>query len=266
MTEGYLHAREIAFRTSDFKAERPTLLFIHGLSGSSSAWYPYEKRFENKYNIVTFDLRGHGTSKRWRSYNDYKIEASVEDIKALIDHLKLPQVILVGHSLGTLLALAFTNTYADSVRSLVLLAPTSGLRELGRTRNSAPFLKFANALLRGLPVIRRRGYRVDYSKFLNTPDFDIERIFLDVRNTGLHAYLYFLQHLYEFDDSYEWGKLTEPTLIVHGGRDTYIPLRYAKRLAGMIPQGVFSILANANHILVVNNIDDVSKAIEEFVG
>jgi pimeloyl-ACP methyl ester carboxylesterase len=265
MTEGFLESRGIAYRHSDLKPDRPTLLYIHGLSGSLSAWYPYEKRFEKKYNSVTFDLRGHGKSKRWKGFDDYRIDRSVEDIQALIEHLKLSKVTLVGHSLGTLVALAYVNAHSEHVDSLILLAPTSGLRELPRTKISAPFVAAANRLLRILPVLRKRGYRVDYGKFANTPDFDIERIFLDVRNTGLHSYLYFLQHIYEFDDSYEWGKISERTLIVHGGRDTYIPLRYATRLATVIPSATFSILSNANHILVVNNIEEVSNAMADFV-
>ena len=50
------------------------MVFVHGVSGSSSAWWPYEKIFENKYNILTFDIRGHGKLKKFPNYSDYKIK------------------------------------------------------------------------------------------------------------------------------------------------------------------------------------------------
>ena len=62
-----------------------TLVFAHGVSGSSSAWWPYEKIFENKYNVLTYDIRGHGLSKKYPNYEDYEIKNFVKDFHDLID-------------------------------------------------------------------------------------------------------------------------------------------------------------------------------------
>jgi len=52
MKESYFSKNNIYYRINEFQPGRPTLVFIHGLSGSSSAWLEYEKKFEK--NIIFF--------------------------------------------------------------------------------------------------------------------------------------------------------------------------------------------------------------------
>ena len=68
MKELFFVEKGIYYRINDFKPDRATLVLIHGASGSSSAWWPYEKMFENKYNMLTYDIRGHGMSKKYPNY------------------------------------------------------------------------------------------------------------------------------------------------------------------------------------------------------
>jgi pimeloyl-ACP methyl ester carboxylesterase len=265
MTEGFFESRGIAYRTNDFKEGRPTLVFIHGLSGSCSAWYPYEEKFEKKYNLLTFDLRGHGLSKRWLKLGDYVIAASVADIEALMKHTGIERATIVGHSLGTSIALAFFEQYRARVTSLILLAPTMGLHNLLRVRATRPFIAGATALLHLMPASIRAGTRIDYKNYPNTRDFDVRRMFTDIKNTGLHVYFYFLQHLYARADDNAGDAISVPLLVVHGEQDSYVPVSFARRFALSVPHATIVALADANHILVLNNVDEVSQAIEHFL-
>src|SRR5690348_17054682 len=98
--------RGIYYRTNEFK-DRPTLIFVHGLTGSSSAWFPYEREFEEDYNLLTFDLRGHGRSEKPKHYRDYAISEFVADLEDLIDRLAIKEFNLISHSFGTVIALPF---------------------------------------------------------------------------------------------------------------------------------------------------------------
>jgi len=88
----YIWEDRIYYETNEFKPDRLTLVFVHGVSGSSSAWLPYEKIFENKYNILTYDIRGHGKSKKYPNYSDYEIKNFAEDLHDLISFLKRNQL------------------------------------------------------------------------------------------------------------------------------------------------------------------------------
>ena len=94
MKELFFSEKGIYYRINEFEEGKSTLVFIHGLSGSSSSWTEYEKRLESNYNILNLDLRGHGTSKRYRNFQDYKLENITEDIRDLLQYLHIDKCIL----------------------------------------------------------------------------------------------------------------------------------------------------------------------------
>ena len=122
MTEHLFEERGIYYRTNAFVSGRQTLVFVHGVSGSSSAWAPYEARFEHHYNLLTYDLRGHGKSKKYARCGDYAISQFVEDLKALLDYLAIETCVLVSHSFAVLIALEFLNVHQACVQSVVLVS------------------------------------------------------------------------------------------------------------------------------------------------
>ena len=75
----------------------PTLVFIHGLFGDMNNLGIIARAFSENYNILRVDLRNHGHSFHSEKMN-YQLMA--EDVIAVIHHLNLPKVILIGHSMG----------------------------------------------------------------------------------------------------------------------------------------------------------------------
>jgi len=85
MKEFFLGKKErIYYRKNTFKSNLQTIVFIHGLSGSSSAWHPYEKRLEKSVNILSIDLRGHGRSFRPKRLEDHSIDHFSKDVYKII--------------------------------------------------------------------------------------------------------------------------------------------------------------------------------------
>src|SRR5262249_24562302 len=73
---------------------------------------------------IAVDLRGFGLSDKPAARDSYTLAAYVADLDALLDALSLLRVVLVGHSMGGGIALAYAMSRPDRVRGLVLLAPT----------------------------------------------------------------------------------------------------------------------------------------------
>ena len=119
----HLFKDTIYYKTNEFKPNRPTLVFVHGLSGSSSAWIPYENILKNKYNILTFDIRGHGWSKKFLNYSDYKIKNFANDLHDLISFLSISEFILISHSFGTLIAEEYIELHNQYVIGIIFLSP-----------------------------------------------------------------------------------------------------------------------------------------------
>ena len=77
---------------------RTTLVLIHGWSCDSRYWKQQIPYFSKKYQVITIDLAGHGDSGLER--NVYSLDGFAEDVKAVIEDINAPKVILIGHSLG----------------------------------------------------------------------------------------------------------------------------------------------------------------------
>jgi pimeloyl-ACP methyl ester carboxylesterase len=107
-----LHAR------LDGPAERPTLLLLHGLLGSTRWWDRLVPLLQPEYRIARIDLAGHG-----RSTDDTEQRAPEDQarfVRAALEHLDLDPVATVGHSLGANVAIALAESGAPTGALVVL--------------------------------------------------------------------------------------------------------------------------------------------------
>ncbi|MBI2612938.1 alpha/beta hydrolase [Candidatus Kaiserbacteria bacterium] len=264
MRENFFEERGLSFRSNQFRGDRPTLVFVHGLSGSCSAWYPYERIFEDKYNILTFDLRGHGKSRKFFFYNTYAPELMGDDIIALLTYTGIERCILVGHSLGSLLALAAIKQAPERFSSAVFLSPTYGASGAWWLPIGFAAVAVFGLLSLILPFTEQGRGRLDYAKYAPTWDWSPRRILSDIRLTSARVYVFCMRQIYSRDTRDWWFGIKIPVLLIHGKRDTVIPIRNAKELLTLMPSAKLVVLENGNHILVVNNVEEVAAEIDQF--
>lgn len=268
MQEHYLTKEGIYYRTNGFHPGRETIVFVHGLSGSSSAWAKFENYFDalGCYNIVSYDLRGHGKSAKPAAPADYETRNFAEDLHTLLEHLAIKRCILISHSLACFITLFFLEKYHAYVSRLVLLSPTVSLRDIAAAQIVRPFVSLGVTLLRWLPLpLKVRGH-IDYSKYSDHGgDWNIPITSRNIYNTSLRVYLYATAALYYVDYTAFLPTIQVPTLVIHGRRDTIFPLRCGKNVAALIPNATFIVLTQANHILVLNHFREVSCFIERFI-
>jgi len=94
------------------------LVFVHGLLGFWRNFYSISKVFQDDYNCLLYDQRGHGSSPHFSSY---KIEEFAKDLKHLIESLNLKSVNLVGHSLGGYVASHLAYKEPHLIEKLILV-------------------------------------------------------------------------------------------------------------------------------------------------
>jgi 3-oxoadipate enol-lactonase/4-carboxymuconolactone decarboxylase len=95
------------------------LVFIHGLGLNKDMWQHQINEFQKKYCVLTYDLLGHGSSLI--SKDDPSLNVFTKQLKSLLCSLGFSRVILIGFSLGGMIARHFTQTYHSMVNSLVIL-------------------------------------------------------------------------------------------------------------------------------------------------
>ena len=265
MQEHYLDKDRIYYRTNEFKGDRITLDFIHGASGSSSAWLPYESIFENKYNILFYDIRGHGMSKKYPNYEDYEIKKFAQDLHDLVTYLNISKFVLVSNSFGSLIALEYLKYWKDDITANIFFSPETYLDEVNMAKISRPILKKINDILSILPFNPRPRGHVDYSKYLNSKDWDVGRNIADTLNTGMRVHFYALAQSLVKNQEYPIGKINTPTLIMHGEDDTFVPIKNAIRMSKEIENSTFISIPNVQHDTARNSVKEISEAIETFL-
>ncbi len=101
---------------------RSPLVLLHGLAANGLCWTVIAHELEGEYDVIMPDLRGHGKSSA--PDHGYRYEDHANDVAGLIHGLGISPAILVGHSMGGLVAALLASHTRSLVRGLVLADPT----------------------------------------------------------------------------------------------------------------------------------------------
>ncbi len=262
-----LFENKIYYRTNEFKQDKLTLILVHGVCGSSSAWWEYEKRLNDKYNIVSFDIRGHGKSKRFLNYDDYKIENFSNDLFELVNHLGIKKFVLISHSFGSFISLDFIDKYREYILAGIFLSPNFNANLMPESHIAKPFLDLLSKINFPISSSKERKHLDYLTKYPNSGDFNIRRTVADVSNTGLRVYLYCMRQAYLFNGENILEKIKFPVLIIHGKKDSIFPVKYGIMMADKIANSKIVALDNVCHEIKDSTItiDKISHEIEKFL-
>ena len=120
-----LHVRDVG------EAHAEPVLFLHGIMGHRRDWDVLVDRVGGPYRVLAVDQRGHGRSEWARSYG---VSDMAADAIAVIEHLGVAPVSVVGHSMGAMVALVVAARRPELVDRIVLIdvVPESLTTDLGR--------------------------------------------------------------------------------------------------------------------------------------
>jgi pimeloyl-ACP methyl ester carboxylesterase len=109
----------IKIRLAEWAGRGRAILCIHGITANCRCWDVMASALAPGYRILAMDLRGRGRSDRPAS--GYSIEHHCRDIAALLDGLGLKRPVIMGHSLGAFISLAFAAHYPERVDRIILV-------------------------------------------------------------------------------------------------------------------------------------------------
>ena len=104
----------------DFGADGLPVVFLHSYAGSARHWASQMAHLRSSRRVVAFDLRGHGASAPPPD-DDYSVDALAEDLEAVVDSLDLQRFVLVGHSLGASVAVAYAAAHPGQVAGVLVV-------------------------------------------------------------------------------------------------------------------------------------------------
>lgn len=245
----------------------PTLVFIPGLGGTTRYFERSLGSLPQAHRVLIVDPLGFGDSPKPRTR--YTIERHIEALhEALAPHAPFT---LVGHSMGTLLSVAYAARYPQEVNALALLSLPyyeNKDKALDAVRGSSPLYRvfLGNlALAVIICVLTRRvfAWLIPYFQ----PDLPRE-VSADVVK---HSWRSFTSSLWEVIYSYEVKRDVDqigdrvPVLCVHGDQDPIAPLASVHTLAGGRPNWQVQVFPGVDHHPLFRAPEACLRAIEAVV-
>lgn len=120
----------------------PPLVFIHGWTCNLTNWAPQIQHFAKKHRVIALDLRGHGESDK--PDEDSSIGTFINDVVWLIGELCLGKPVLIGHSMGGVIAMNLARRHPDVASAVVLVDAPLGLPEATKALREQIFAGFAS--------------------------------------------------------------------------------------------------------------------------
>lgn len=206
------------------KANGDVVLLMHGKNFCSAYWKKTATDLSKAgYRVIMPDQIGFGKSSK-PQHLYYSFQLLAQNTKAILDSLEINNVIVLGHSMGGMLATRFTLMYPDLVKKLILENPI-GLEDYKLTvpfqtvdENYKKELKQTYDRLKDYQLTNYYGdhWKPEYDEWLNllagmTLNADYPRV---AWNAALTSEMIYMQPV-----CYEFEKITVPTLLIIGQRD-----------------------------------------------
>ncbi len=126
------HFKNTTIRYTD-QGKGTAVVLLHGFLENQSMWKAILPELSNKNRIVTIDLLGHGATESMGYVHSMEDQADI--VHHVLHELKLRKAVLIGHSMGGYVALAFAELYPNVVKGIVLVNSTARADSDERKRN-----------------------------------------------------------------------------------------------------------------------------------
>ncbi|KAJ5988744.1 hypothetical protein N7481_003954 [Penicillium waksmanii] len=99
-----------------------TIIFIHGLGSSQNYYYPVIPHLTEKHRCITVDT--YGAARSPYTNDSVSIPGIADEVIGVLDALRVPKAIVVGHSMGGLVVTELGSRHTDRVQGVVAIGPT----------------------------------------------------------------------------------------------------------------------------------------------
>lgn len=224
----------------------PCVVFLHGWMCNQSFWREQSELLRRQgYQCLTLDFRGHGQSDV--PLESYSVQQLVCDLREVLKSLGIEQMVLVGHSMGGMVAQQFCLEHGEHVVGLVLVTTIAADRDgrliskrIERDSQHMPFLAafdrhFDHWFSSSTPMTVRDWVKKEMCLTCESPSLAL------VRSYGC------------FDQTGRLQQIGIPTLVIGTESDDSTPASQCRELAELIPQSQFVFIEGCGHFPMVEN-------------
>ena len=240
------------------------LLFLHGLGGGHHAWDDQLQFFSARgYAAHAWDQPGYGHSLAVEPYDLEQVAAS---LRRLIESLGGEPVVLIGHSMGGMVAQEAYARFPQLVKALVL-----GFTSAAFGGGSAEFVrKFIAArvgpLDEGRTMAQIAEALMPAMRGTNSDPAGLAHAQAIMSSIAPETYRKAVQLLTTFDRKADLPSIAVPTLVIAGSDDRTAPPAVMEKMAKAIPSAEYRVLPGCGHLGPMDQPQPFNQAVSEFLS
>lgn len=259
---------EITFNNSriNYKVEgksgEKTIVFLHGFTESLDIWDKFSTDLSIHHKIICIDLPGHGKSECLGEI--HKMEEMAEVVKKVLDRELVSNCVIIGHSMGGYVSLAFAEKYTDMVKGLGLFhsSPFADTPEAkqGRARVIEIIMKnHTNFLMNFIPDLFAPDNRKKYENEINS-------LIKKAAQMTAQSIIAAQRGMMEREDkSIVLTMAKYPVLFIAGKMDTRIPFEKVTQMIILPKEATSLLLHDVGHMGYIESSDKTLYTIKCFV-
>lgn len=242
------------------------IVLIHGLGIPATLWHRQVPAFSTHHRVIVLDNRGSGRSDQ--PDEGYSVARMAEDVVELLHHLDVDRAVVLGLSLGGLIAQQLALTYPERIIGLILASTHAG---------GPKYLEATGDLWRERLNVADRTLREIYLDALEwgaTDDFmannpeEVEhfvRARLELPQSPAGFQGQFMAGA-AFDSREQLPAISAPTVVIHGRHDEIVPLSFGEFIADRIPEAQLHVIEDAGHLPFVERPDTFNEIVLQFLA
>jgi pimeloyl-ACP methyl ester carboxylesterase len=239
------------------------VMLVHGFTEDRRIWDPLLKGMENKYGWILPDLPGSGGSPFNGSLSQLKDFA--EALNALLEHENISEVVLIGHSMGGYISLAFAEKYPEKIRGLGLFHSSSYQDSAEKKDSREKNIRFIQKngpqafVEQAIPGLFSDGFKTEHPEEIRKLTDRYANFTLD----SLVLYLDAMKNRPATTGVLE--TITKPVLFIMGEEDKAVPIKDALEQCHLPRISYIHILTHTAHMGMIENTSLCNSFVDRFL-
>ena len=235
---------------------------MHGFLGSYEIWQATIDNLSKTYRIIAIDLPGHGQTPSYGYVHSMELMAKC--VKKVTDSLKLKKYVLIGHSMGGYVGLAFADLFPDNLKGLCLFHSSAyedtTEKKVDRLRAIKLIRANKNIYTKDTIINLFSGKNLKYLK--NEIQFAV-KIAKKTTQRGMIAALYGMRD--RQNREIIMGVVQYPIMMVIGEHDNILPSELLIEQSKLIKNKTILYLENDGHFGFIESPIKTNKSLRKFL-
>lgn len=233
-----------------YPGKKQSLVFLHGWRSEAKVWFNIAQTLNDEgFNVYLIDLPGFGESPV--PHYPFGVSDYAKIVVQFIDKIGINKPIIIGHSFGGRIAIKLSSTYPDSVDKLILTGAAGLVTQKNKIAIMAKMARLVKPLFKHRPL---SSFRSKIYKMIGSEDYvmtpELKETYVKIVNEDLRPDL---------------SKITAPTLLIWGEKDTETPVEYERIMREEIKNSNSVILDGAGHFAFIDKPREFLSSLNKFI-